>query len=486
MFFKKVTGNPVGWVRRGVATALATCALVSSAAGQSSMSDPTPLGGEVKPKTAVRISISGEVKLSLVARNNEVFDAALGDAVTGAPGTALVTPTSAGSGGDIFLDPMITLNLEAELANRLTALIQLETQFTELGGRAGGALGQDRDLEVEQAYLHWESAFEQDYLDLRFGIQDYAKDFAGTGNSFFLDVAHSENPFNNPTAAADVGSPQSAGSGAPGTQEAAGALVEIEVGDAQLDLFYFTINETFRKNSDDVMFGAVFEQDLDLSGNSAHLGALVMGLQNDGGSFLWTVGVGGFSEFASRSLKIYGEAYAQFGRYNKIAGRKIDQKDAYAGFVGLRYQLPGLEKVNAYLDASYWEVSGDDDGADAVNENFVSFENNNDTLVMEDGYYGFDLDTNYRAIKFKAGFQPIDKVTLNFLYAFFDLHSNNGTADNTPSDHDRLGHEFDASLIYRPGDNLNFRLRTGWLFDAKALGLQKDVNISVVEAVIKF
>lgn len=469
-------------------TATLVGALLSSQVhAQGDTSPVTPLGGEVKPETAVRITISGEIKLSMVARNNEVFKAALGDAILGASGSPLVGSTSAGSGGDVFFDPMITLNLDVELANRLTAFVQLETQFNELQGRSGGAANADRDLEVEQAYLHWESAFEQEYLALRFGVQDYSKDFAGNGNPFFLDVAHSENPFMNPAGGtADLGSPQSSGSGAAGSQEAAGALIQVDVGDGQLDLFYFTINETFRKNSDDVMFGATFEQDLDIAGNSAHLGVIIMAMQNDANSYLWTLGGGGFTELAKKTLKLYGEFYVQAGRYNTTGGRKIDQEEAYAGFVGIRFQLPGLEKVNAYLDASYWEVSGDDEGDDANNENFVSFENNNDTVVLEDGYYGLDLDTNYRALKLKAGFTPWERISVDFLYAFFELQENNGTADNTPSNHDRLGHEIDVSLVYRPGDNLNFRLRTGWLLDAKALGLQEDINITVLEAAIQF
>ncbi len=467
----------------------------SAAFAQTQTQTPPPLGGEVKPANALRITLSGGFSFTAVYRDRDVFNAALGNATTGAAGSTLVPQVAGetGNGSDFFFDPMITLNMDFELANAVHAVVELETQHHEFitGTRSGGVFGQDRDVEVEQAYVRWERAMDQD-LTLQIGIQDFAKDFAGTGNPFLVDVQHSESPFNNPGAAgADFGAPQSSSSGMVGMQEAAGVWAQMGLGDSTIDFFYFTIAETFRNNSDDAMYGASFELTTE-GDNETSFGVIVMGLENDSTSRLWTFGGGGYTKLASNSLKIYGEAYGQTGQYGEVqaAGqaqsRTIEQHGSFAAFGGIQYFLPGMEGYNAYIDASYWEVSGDDEGADFRNENFVSLENNNDLIVVEDGYYGLDLDANYRAIKIKAGFDPAESITCRFTYAFVELQDNNGTAGNSVSTHDRIGNEFDIDIRYRATDNLVFRARTGWLFDSKVLGVRDELNVTAIEASIQF
>ncbi len=466
-------------------TLLSIVAVPKSVSAQADISPDSTVEGNVVGKRSFKITISGEFSFSLVGRNDELFEAALGDAVTGNPGAPLVPSSATGSGGEVFFDPMITLNMEFELANRLSAFVQLETQFFELRNRAGGVLGVDRDLEVEQAYIRWENAFNQDNLDFQFGIQDFRKDFTQNGNPFLVDVAHSESPFNNPAVRpADFGTPQSSSSGSPGIQEAAGAYAAYNWGESMVDFWYFTLSETFRKNSDDVMFGASLEHDY---GDSGHAGLILMVLQNSGSTYLWTLGGGGYGSLADGAVKVYGEFYAQAGDYARQLGRRVKQQEAFAGYAGLRFFLPGNEDSEPFIDVSYWEVTGDDNGDDFVNEAFVSLENNNDTIVVEDGYYGLDIDSNYRAFKVKGGFTPANNITFEALYGLFFLQDNNGLADARPnSDPDRIGSEIDFRLNYRPADNVLFQLRTGWLVDGDALGFSRDINITVLEARITF
>ncbi|MFN0058550.1 MAG: alginate export family protein [Planctomycetota bacterium] len=442
--------------------------------------------GDAQTARTLRVTIGGEMHLSMVGRNKEIFAAALGDAMAGAPGSPLVSTMGSGTGGDVFFDPRITLDLNFELAEAVTAFVQLETQFGETSGRYGGANPHDRDLEAEQAYVRWEGAFGDVVpgLTLQFGIQDFRKDFGGQDKYFLVDVSHSENPFGNPAAGAgDVGTPQSPSSGAIGFQEAAGAWMRYDLDSTYLDIFYFTISETLRKNSDDVLFGASLER----SSENVGFGATMLVLQNDGASYLFTGGGGGFIKLAD-TAQLYGEAYGQGGRYAKNGGTgtTINVKGAFAAYGGVRLELPFLESLRAYVDASYWEVSGDDNANNSSTDNFVSLEANNDTLILEDSYYGLDIDTNYRAGKVRAGFSPSKQVTIEALWGIFSLQDNNGRADNSVSNHDRLGNEADLTLRYRATDYLTFNLGGGVLFDAKALGTQQEIWIAVVQAIIQF
>ncbi|MFQ5654141.1 MAG: hypothetical protein ACE5GW_05370 [Planctomycetota bacterium] len=467
-------------------------------------SSPVPLEGQATPHgdviagNALRISLSGEMKLNLVARNRRYFKAALGDAITGAAGLPLGrSGGSTGNGGEVILDPQVTVGLQSQLADEVYAMIELETPFNVFNDTGGSNSGTGtsvtgrRFIEVEQAYVRWEDALTSG-LTLKFGVQDFVKDFAGNGNPFLLDISHSESPFGNPTAGSDFGSPQSSSSGLVGSQEASGLYGRYDLGRTAIDAFYFTIAESFRENDDDVIFGSTLEHEIEAAGWNGKVGAVLYALQNDGASYMWTWGGGGSMTGMNGELKVYGEAYTQFGEYLSsqpnppLNGRRILQRGAFAVYGGARYNFGVFGDLCPYIEASYWEISGDDNGANRKNDNWVSFENNNDTLVLEDGYYGLDIDSNYRAIKIRAGINPTEAWTVEALYAYLELQDNDGTADNTTSRHSKLGDEFDISARFRATDYLNFRLATGWVIDSKALGVRTNMSVTMVQAEVKF
>ncbi|MEM7166790.1 MAG: alginate export family protein [Planctomycetota bacterium] len=439
--------------------------------------------GDVVPERAIRITVGGSIDLNLVARNEQFFRAALAGGVLD-PGT----PTTA-SGGDVFLDPIISLDLTVQLREGVTAVVQLETPYSEQGD-AGGintttAGSESRVLDVEQVFVRWEGAFDSPDLTLQVGIQDFSNDFAGTGNPFFVDVSHSENPFDSAT-----GAPPAPSSWMVGTQEASGIFTRYNAGDVDLDLFYFTIGEGLRGSTDMTLDGATLQTDSGPDTDQPwNLGAGLYVLESDADSRLFTLGGGGSTTLMDGALKLYGEAYGQFGSYAEMSGSAgdIDQEDAFAVFGGARFTM--LDTVyQPYIDVSYWEISGDSNTTDGNNENFVSLEGNNDTLIVEDGYYGFDIDTNYRAIKVRGGFTPADwdRLRVEVLYAFFELQDNNGTLGAPSSTQDKIGDELDIVVDFFATEYLTFRVATGGLFDPDALGLGDDVNSSRIEARVKF
>jgi hypothetical protein len=477
--------------RLGAAICALSLLLPAVAAGQIEITaggESATLGGDVKPLRAIRITLSGEMRLDGVYRDDDYFDAALGDAITGAPGSALGWDGSStpSNGGDSFLMPWISIDIDTQLSQGVNALLTLETPFNEFVDNVGGS-GSGRSLDVEQAYVRWMGAFVPD-LTLVVGIQEYVVDFAGNGDPFLVDVSRSENAFSNPTAAADFGTPQSPSSGSPSSQEGAGALGEIQLGDAELDLFYFVLEETFRLEEDSAFFGAVLDYGFETRDWNGTLGILFVDMQNDPSSDVFTAGGGGHVETASGGLKFYAEGYGQFGRYlNHLSGfGRITQKRSFGAFGGIRYVIPGLDEMRPWIDASYWEVSGDDQGNDGENGSFVSLEGNNDTIVIEDSYYGLDIDQNYRAVKAKGGLNLTEDWSVEALYAYFELQDNsNGTSSNQTG-HDKLGEEVDLTVHFRATDYLNFRLGTGWLLDPVALGMRSTINVTVLSAEVRF
>ena len=100
------------------------------------------------------------------------------------------------------------------------------------------------------------------------------------------------------------------------------------------------------------------------------------------------------------------------------------------------------------------EVSGDDDATDDENQNFVSLEDNNRTLIVENGYYGYDIDTNYRGFRVALG-ANIAEFKVEALYAYFELQDNSGhrMSGGTGSSA-KIGDEIDFSIWYEYSANL--------------------------------
>jgi hypothetical protein len=82
----------------------------------------------------------------------------------------------------------------------------------------------------------------------------------------------------------------------------------------------------------------------------------------------------------------------------------------------------GEKRFIPYAEVSYVEVSGDSNTGDKENSNFVSLEGNSRTLVVENNYYGYNINTNYRGPRIAAGFNW-GKFNFEVLYAYFELRT---------------------------------------------------------------
>ena len=151
----------------------------------------------------------------------------------------------------------------------------------------------------------------------------------------------------------------------------------------------------------------------------------------------------------------------------------------------------GKKMLGFYLDASYWMVSGDNgrmEPLDPVNRDFISYEGNNTTMIMEDGVLGLDLDSNYRSAKLEFGIfgrltsKFEDDFKMMFLYSTFVFDKPPDLA-GVECDSD-IGKEFDFSFMWRIHPRFVASTGYGVVWDAEFFTLEdsfgaEDDNFSV-------
>ncbi|MCZ6690362.1 MAG: hypothetical protein O7H41_12220 [Planctomycetota bacterium] len=450
---------------------------------------------EVKVKGLPKITISGEVDLRGVFRNDDLMDINAG---------ILRVPSGSGaSHSDFFADPDLLLNIDIE--NPGTPLWNARLAFKTPQYLMDDFGAQMREVHIKEGYIEVPQLIIEP-VKLRFGIMDYKTDVRKNGQSFLFHPYESESAFfkrfgNSAGAGGPIvipvgsngnGTFASAGtSAAPGaflegvgpgsstgeanTLETAGALLTYATGGISLEAFYFNLVELRDVGiGDEVAFGAVATYDLQERGR---VQALYIGFEDDSSSHIHNIGVGAsvlpIATDRFGSLEAYGEFVYQFGKLATnvpdLGGRDLRQ-DSFATYAGVRYVLPG-SNLKPGFDFSYWYIKGDNTSNSNVNNDFVSYENIDDTMIVEENDYGLDIDTNYMAWKFRFmlgwDLNDTDEIEQDFelsvLYANFHLEQ---AERNQP---EKIGDEIDVRLLWNYSTSLSFYAGAGWLWDARAI-----------------
>jgi hypothetical protein len=268
-----------------------------------------------------------------------------------------------------------------------------------------------------------------------------------------------------------------------------GALVILETGLAQND-----VNIGYAVA--DISFGSAVEE----RGIPSHASRFsVMGIFfGEGDSYVGDAG--GALEWLlfDGLIELYGEGHFQAGAYYNVRdtvatpdpGSDVTRQLAYGGFGGIRIQAPWHE-FRPYFEISGWYMSGDDgnprrnDGVRrSTNRDMLTLENNNDTLIIEGSQIGFDIDTNYLALKAKAGvtwkqlefsavggwFRLNRKPDPTFYAAALPLAEQQKIANGGVGEFDdQLGVEADLTITWRPTDTVAIWLTGGMLFGSGLL-----------------
>jgi hypothetical protein len=394
--------------------------------------------------------------------------------------------------------PKLTLGLEAKLADKASAVIELMTPRV-LGGTPVNYFGSENsggaaiEVEVRKAYLKLPELIVSD-LTVTFGIQEVVFDIVGNNNPLVIALGRAESA----TAEwAKLGS-----SSVPGNAfdelPAGGIRLDYNLGAAgTITAFHMIVQLGNLQDMEaitgvDVMYKVTEKTTVEglvaLINGAAQSGTGAMPDLSGKNSEIWLLGIGAASngEFVD-NLKLFGQAYFNTGTYGSFTDVADNTQDVKArGYMfdfGANYQLADVAWKPAF-GIEYLHVSGvkSTDLDNKKYSGFVSYEDNNDLIVIEDKEFGFDIDQNYRAIKIRASATgdvagPVkDNFTLEALVGITSL-VNKVTDVNGKKEGD-LGTELDIKASWMASKQVKVYAGTGILFGS-------DVLKNVIDPAIK-
>jgi hypothetical protein len=491
----------------------------------------TPLAfaqGTVKAQRpdTVEVILSGEVDVPGYYRSEEINCVLNRGGVqgwgvaVGAGGVPVLNPNGQADVDDELSDaaycPLVVINLDAQMGKKVFAHVTLKTNRLAdniwgvredgLNANAHSVVGfQDIDLPVKAAYVEiQEFLFEE--TTFKFGLQNLCYDLRGKG-AFFIDLANSEFAWMTPvTEAWLTGSwygPINPG-GAEGlglarfNSNPGGFIVNYTTKDEvfSMDFYGMTIMETLNGHFDEQLYGIEFAYIFPGSKeekNKSYLSGIVNCMQADqGNNKVWTIGLG--IDYFWQNFEFYGELYGQFGTWwndENFADTNVTWADAdedtvkqsaWAFYIGGKYTF-NESTAKPWIDLSVWYIGGDDGdiGDDSpTNKDFLSYENNNATMIIEDSLLGLDIDSNYWKIMLDLGasfkLHEENDFVINLTWAWFQLIDEPNrvglpeptaatvAGNDTWNIDDDLGHEIDLKFSWAYSKQCTFALNFGFLF----------------------
>ena len=414
-------------------------------------------------RTTRYITLSGHLGSSLLFRDDFFSDSTLGNNSTNLDGD--------------FFDPRVMLKIDIQMANNIRGVVEIQNEERNdiLHQTSLGNIYITNRTAANQFQFQFEKAFVQvdDFLmkglKFRTGIIPHKYSLRADGQSFFLNLGEAESPF---ATRADT--------------HATGFLASyqpIEVVEFYVDAFYFVTSESGFDRRDETVAGINFDIYLPKTVKKDDESTLTLArffnlmfssIQSDNGAEIWSIGTG-FNYFFTGDpniyvLETYGEAIFQWGEYNRKnkapAFSNINQDHlAFGAYVGTKFKYENSD-FKPYADLSFWYISGDDDDPKRhKNNDFVSYEDIDSSLIMEENDYGLDVDSNYWSIKFKTGMKlnPIfnEEMRLELLYGHFRA------IDSAPGRSKRMGDEIDVRVVWEYSPDLVFSLAAGFLFNSR-------------------
>jgi hypothetical protein len=394
--------------------------------------------------SAKQIKVSGEVETPMVSRDTGVNSVLDGAAQT----------------GDSLWSPLITLNIDAALGDKISSFIKLQNRRLDDGiGTAANVdfMGGDNiDLSVKEAFLKLEKFIVQD-LTFTYGLQNIKATLRDGEGAFYLDTNYaSSNAVNGFLTEPDATATWQRHKD---TSEFGG--LRFDYGSLKNNNYQGALfTGTFQKNpaglglhDTTTLNGALFWYKL---GDGKIVNVLLTKMGNHkAGSDIQTIGLGGIYNNVMPNLDLYGEFYSQTG---DVAAGMSHAASAYR--LGAKYDIK--HSLKPYVDLSYWNLSGG--GTATKNKNFVSMENVKSTMILEDAVFGLDLDSNYTAIKLATGITTkvdIDKdgspeeLNIKLLFGQFSLSDQPNSLTGVD---DSLGTEINLLLTLQYNPSVAFTL----------------------------
>ena len=472
-------------------------------------------------------------------------------------------PNSPGGGqftsgrDEAFINAVLTLGVEIHVNDALSGYFRFETGPADAFGAENSRIGDNGNVaRFREGYATITSAalgIDKDDFDawLRVGLQNVRLEHRrfpqGQGHPFMIDVMNSENPFTGTPGLSAAANGILGGTyygtafrrntfaggnawlnnyaGQPKEQESGGVVFGTRLVrdlrnrlNVDIDLGVLTILETGVAQGDtevayvnvDISWGKP-NRDRGLPSHHSKVSILGVGFSGND-AYVGSIG-GGLDLFlADNLIEIFGEGQYQGGAYvnaSRTTASDITRHESYGGYGGIRVQWPWHES-KFYIEASGWFIMGDDgsptrsNGRPATNRDFMSLENNNQTIIFEGSLAGLDLDSNYFAIKAELGFTLFNQLEVQIVGGLFQLiHEPNPTthewgtsvvpfitsAPATFEFDDNLGIEVDIRFTWRPSNVFSLYVAYGQVVGSDFLDEvfgTKTLMAGLVGAAVKF
>jgi hypothetical protein len=324
---------------------------------------------------------------------------------------------------------------------------------------------------------------------MSFGLQDALFDVRGRGNAMLLDLAHAESPWGEiGNAWFSVVRVEQGPAGLRGSYHTDG--LEIEAGILQIDAGQGVSGLERVAYAD-----AVFDLD-EFNGRIGVIAALFSGPGK--GESVITLG-GAFCFQLTSEIELFGELYFQTGTAVSQGETTLDGIGPFgqdADAAGVAWVVGGLLKAEGptetWVELSVISISGFEQStvslaatsgvsggnlATNVDETaeFLSYENNDDMLILDSNEWGFDIDNNIVQIKVKSGMAistgrsiPHDLRLVGKL-ALADTVEDFVVTDGVLTTEDAWGIEFDARIEYLLNRNAVIHLTFAYLFGSDVM-----------------
>ena len=409
----------------------------------------------------VKITVSGGWDIDFVFRSRELADA------LGFVQDDLTT-----------IEANANVRLDIDLTEKVSVVMSFTNERLD-DGSVNGTLGTSGSGSDGLDVVIWDLAVKmQEVLDPALTIQlgtqnDFMFDVRGKGSPLFFAPGHSTSmstKVNSGDTAGNSDYMQPSGIVGWYNREAVHLAVAllpaiIEGGDA---------------GSDEAAYAATLYYDLDSVGKGSRLGVILCasslprlagvpaGLTGATSSVI-TIGAGASLKGLGgmEGLEVFAEFYFQSGDIGSSG-----DAGGSAFHLGGHYDLQGDSAP--WVELQFTIMSGDDNLADNDVDSFLSYENVNDLLIIENQLFGFNWNTNMTTIKisggmsFTAGGGAKNNISLSGILGICKTSEDVGAA---PNDTDKLGTEFDVKLTYWFSKAVSFDVNLGFLSGSDVLEL---------------
>ena len=378
-------------------------------------------------KETLKVTVSGGFDIDWVFRGKE-----------------LVSVLGGGFEDEARFESNANLRFDLDLSNKVSVILNLATvrlngDYASIG-QLGTADGQD--VKMWDAAVRLSEVFDPN-VTVQFGTNnDFAFDIRGKGSALFFAPGASGTFGGNDGGVLDY-------------NQVAGAVVYYNREAMHLAVALLpAIIEGGAASNDEAAYAVTFMYDLESVGKGSRVGAILsvntLSEAAAGSATSQIITIGGGASLKGlggmNNLEVFGEFYFQSGDIGTNG-------DAGGTAINIGGHFDFESDMAPWLEVSLTLLSGDDDPLDTDVDQFLSYESVNDFMIVESNLYGFNLGTNYQAIKIMGGLSLTsgggDKnnvglsAGLGIFTASEDIAAG-GTVGNT----DEIGTEFDVKLTY--------------------------------------